>query len=53
MERPAPEEQSHHHDQGRRSSNALDSNHKEVARGTLRGLIRAANITADEFVKAI
>jgi predicted RNA binding protein YcfA (HicA-like mRNA interferase family) len=28
-------------------------NHKEVARGTLRSLIRAANITVDEFVKAI
>ncbi len=28
-------------------------NHKEVAKGTLRSLIRAANLTADEFVKAI
>lgn len=28
-------------------------NHKEVARGTLRSLIRSANLTADEFVKAI
>ena len=28
-------------------------NHKEVARGTLRSLIRAANLTVDEFVKAI
>jgi predicted RNA binding protein YcfA (HicA-like mRNA interferase family) len=28
-------------------------NHKEVARGTLRSLIRAANLTADEFVAAI
>ena len=28
-------------------------NHKEVARGTLRSLIRSANITVDEFVKAI
>jgi predicted RNA binding protein YcfA (HicA-like mRNA interferase family) len=27
--------------------------HKEVARGTLRGLIRAANLTIDEFVAAI
>jgi predicted RNA binding protein YcfA (HicA-like mRNA interferase family) len=27
--------------------------HKEVARGTLRSLIRAANLTADEFVAAI
>ena len=27
--------------------------HKEVARGTLRSLIRSANITIDEFVKAI
>jgi len=26
--------------------------HKEVARGTLRSLIRAANLTADEFIKA-
>ena len=26
--------------------------HKEVARGTLRSLIRAANLTIDEFVKA-
>jgi predicted RNA binding protein YcfA (HicA-like mRNA interferase family) len=28
-------------------------NHKEVARGTLRSLIRFANLTVDEFVKAI
>ncbi len=28
-------------------------NHKEVARGTLRSLIRAANLTVDEFVEAI
>lgn len=28
-------------------------NHREVARGTLRGLIRSANLTVDEFVKAI
>jgi predicted RNA binding protein YcfA (HicA-like mRNA interferase family) len=27
--------------------------HKEVAKGTLRSLIRAANITVDEFVSAI
>jgi len=27
--------------------------HREVARGTLRGLIRAANHTVDEFVAAI
>jgi predicted RNA binding protein YcfA (HicA-like mRNA interferase family) len=27
--------------------------HKEVARGTLRSLIRAANLTVDEFVSAI
>jgi predicted RNA binding protein YcfA (HicA-like mRNA interferase family) len=27
--------------------------HKEVARGTLRSLIRAANLTVDEFVAAI
>jgi predicted RNA binding protein YcfA (HicA-like mRNA interferase family) len=27
--------------------------HKEVARGTLRSLIRSANLTVDEFVKAI
>ncbi len=27
--------------------------HREVARGTLRGLIRAANLTVDEFVKAL
>lgn len=26
--------------------------HKEVAKGTLRCLIRAANLTTDEFVKA-
>jgi predicted RNA binding protein YcfA (HicA-like mRNA interferase family) len=26
--------------------------HKEVARGTLRSLIRAANLTVDEFLKA-
>jgi predicted RNA binding protein YcfA (HicA-like mRNA interferase family) len=26
--------------------------HKEVAKGTLRSLIRAANLTIDEFVKA-
>ncbi len=28
-------------------------NHKEVARGTLRSLIRAANMTVDEFTAAI
>jgi predicted RNA binding protein YcfA (HicA-like mRNA interferase family) len=28
-------------------------NHKEVARGTLRSLIRFANLTVAEFVKAI
>jgi predicted RNA binding protein YcfA (HicA-like mRNA interferase family) len=28
-------------------------NHKEVAKGTLRSLIRAANLTVDEFVAAI
>ena len=28
-------------------------NHKEVSKGTLRSLIRAANLTIDEFVKAI
>jgi predicted RNA binding protein YcfA (HicA-like mRNA interferase family) len=28
-------------------------NHSEVARGTLRSLIRSANLTVDEFVKAI
>jgi predicted RNA binding protein YcfA (HicA-like mRNA interferase family) len=28
-------------------------NHKEVARGTLRSLIRSANLTVDEFVQAI
>ena len=28
-------------------------NHKEVAKGTLRSLIRAANMTIDEFIKAI
>jgi predicted RNA binding protein YcfA (HicA-like mRNA interferase family) len=27
--------------------------HKEVARGTLRSLIRAANLTIDEFVAAV
>ena len=27
--------------------------HKEVAKGTLRSLIRAAKLTVDEFVKAI
>jgi predicted RNA binding protein YcfA (HicA-like mRNA interferase family) len=27
--------------------------HKEVAKGTLRSLIRAANLTVDEFAKAI
>ena len=27
-------------------------NHKEVAKGTLRSLIRHANLTIDEFVKA-
>ena len=26
--------------------------HKEVAKGTLRSLIRAANLTVDEFVKS-
>jgi predicted RNA binding protein YcfA (HicA-like mRNA interferase family) len=28
-------------------------NHKEVARGTTRSLIRSANLTVDEFVKAV
>ncbi len=28
-------------------------NHKEIARGTLRSLIRSANLTIDEFVKAV
>ena len=28
-------------------------NHREVARGTLRSLIRSANLTVDEFTKAI
>jgi predicted RNA binding protein YcfA (HicA-like mRNA interferase family) len=28
-------------------------NHKEVAKGTLRSLIRAANLTVDEFIAAI
>jgi predicted RNA binding protein YcfA (HicA-like mRNA interferase family) len=28
-------------------------NHKEVARGTLRSLIRSANLTVDEFIHAI
>lgn len=27
--------------------------HKEVAKGTLRSLIRAANLTVDQFVKAV
>ena len=27
--------------------------HKEVARGTLRSLIRSANLTVDEFITAI
>jgi predicted RNA binding protein YcfA (HicA-like mRNA interferase family) len=27
--------------------------HKEVAKGTLRSLVRAANLTVDEFVAAI
>jgi predicted RNA binding protein YcfA (HicA-like mRNA interferase family) len=27
--------------------------HKEVARGTLRSLIRSSNLTVDEFVSAI
>jgi predicted RNA binding protein YcfA (HicA-like mRNA interferase family) len=28
-------------------------NHKEIAKGTLRSLIRSANLTVDEFVAAI
>jgi predicted RNA binding protein YcfA (HicA-like mRNA interferase family) len=28
-------------------------NHREVARGTLRSLIRSANLTVEEFVEAI
>ena len=28
-------------------------NHREVARGTLRSLIRAANLTIEEFTKSI
>jgi predicted RNA binding protein YcfA (HicA-like mRNA interferase family) len=27
-------------------------NHKEVAKGTLRSLIRSANLTVDEFIEA-
>ena len=39
----------------REGSNATLSvpNHKEVARGTLRSLIRAANLTVEEFTAAI
>lgn len=39
----------------RAGSNASLSvpNHREVARGTLRGLIRAAGLTVEEFVQAI
>ena len=29
-----------------------DPDHKEVARGTLRSLIRAANLTVDDFIAA-
>ncbi len=29
------------------------SRHKEVAKGTLRSLIRSANLTVDDFIKAI
>jgi len=28
-------------------------NHNEVARGTLRSLIRSANLTVEEFVRAL
>jgi predicted RNA binding protein YcfA (HicA-like mRNA interferase family) len=28
-------------------------NHREVARGTLRALIRAANLTVEEFLRAL
>jgi len=28
-------------------------NHREVARGTLRSLIRAANLTVEEFIKVV
>ncbi len=28
-------------------------NHREVARGTLRSLIRSANLTIEEFIKSI
>jgi predicted RNA binding protein YcfA (HicA-like mRNA interferase family) len=28
-------------------------NHKEVAKGTLRSLIRSANLTVDEFVRKV
>jgi predicted RNA binding protein YcfA (HicA-like mRNA interferase family) len=28
-------------------------NHKEVAKGTLRSLIRSANLTVDQFISAI
>jgi predicted RNA binding protein YcfA (HicA-like mRNA interferase family) len=28
-------------------------NHKEVAKGTLRSLLRSANLTVDEFIKAV
>lgn len=28
-------------------------NHKEIARGTLRSLIRSANLTVDEFIAAL
>ncbi len=28
-------------------------NHREVARGTLRSLIRSANLTVEEFIKVI
>lgn len=28
-------------------------NHREVARGTLRSLIRSANLTVEEFIKSV
>ncbi len=37
---------------GERATLAIP-NHKEVAKGTLRGIIRTANMTVDEFLAAI
>jgi len=42
-----------HHGEGREMATLSVPDHNPVAKGTLRGLIRAAGLTVDEFVGAL